>query len=98
VKGEFSSDMVKIPKGQWGLKGWLDVYAKGNDQARSLLITLMSPDVINRMMQEAPEQTIIDLGLIWNDPEFDEIRAKVRVPDRYRDEMGLLVDLGELGF
>ena len=98
VKGEFSSDKVKIPKGQWGLKGWLDAYVKGNAQARSLLLTLMGPDAINQRMQEEPEQTLIDLGPVWNDPAFDEIRSQVRVPERYRDEMGLLGDLGELGF
>ena len=98
VGGQFKSDEVKIPKGQWGLKGWLDAYAKGNAQARNLLITLMGPDAINQRMQESPEQTLIDLGPIWNDPAFDEIRPQVRVPDRYRDEMGLLGDLGELGF
>ena len=98
IEGEFISDMFKIPKGQWGLKGWLDAYDKGNAQARKLLLTLMGPDAINRKMKEAPEQTLIDLGPVWNDPDFDEIRAQIRVPDRYEDEMGLLGDLGELGF
>ena len=98
IEGEFGSDMVEIPKGQWGFKGWLDAYVKGNAQARKLLLTLMGPDDINQRMQEAPEQTLIDLGPIWNDPDFAEIRAQVRVPERYRDEMGLLGDLGELGF
>jgi hypothetical protein len=98
IGGQFKSDEVKIPKGQWGFKSWLDVYATGNAQARRLLLTLMSPDAINQRMQEEPEQTLIDLGPIWNDPAFDEIRSQVRVPDRYRYEMGLLGDLGELGF
>ena len=101
LEGEFVSDSLVLFRGDWNEEGWLralDRYRGKNPQASSLLLTLMGPDFWNRKMQESPEQTLIDLGPIWNDPVFAQIRAQIRVPDRYRDEMGLLGDLGELGF
>ncbi len=88
-----------IPKGQWGPAGWLRAWETiGDPKAKALVLTLLDPDVLNKLFRDRPEQTMIDLQGVWNLPSFAPIRKQLRVPERYRDDMDLLGDMKELGF
>lgn len=55
-------------------------------------------EVINKMMEETPEETIIILKDFWKDPDFKDLQNKINVPERYKGELGLMSDLKDLGF
>jgi hypothetical protein len=84
---------------QWGPEGWLQALKTIRDpKAKALVLTLLDPDVLNKLFRDQPEQTMIDLQGVWNLPEFAPIRKQLKVPERYRDDMDLLGDMKELGF
>jgi hypothetical protein len=88
-----------ISQGQWGPVGWVQALKDiGNPKARDLILTLLDPDVLNKLFRDQPEQTMIDLQGVWNLPSFAPIRKQLKVPERYRDDMDLLGDMKELGF
>jgi len=88
-----------VPEGQWGTRGWLRAWETiGDPKAKALILTLLDPDVLNKLFRDRPEQTMIDLQGVWNVPEFAPIRKQLKVPERYRDDMDLLGDMKELGF
>jgi hypothetical protein len=89
----------EIPAGQWGPVGWVQTLEDIDDpKARDLALTLLDPDVLNKLFRDQPEQTMIDLQGVWNLPSFAPIRKQLKVPERYRDDMDLLGDMKELGF
>jgi hypothetical protein len=88
-----------IWRDQWGPAGWLQAWETIDDpKAKALILTLLDPDVLNKLFRDQPEQTMIDLQGVWNMPEFAPIRKQLKVPERYRDDMDLLGDMKELGF
>ena len=97
IGGEFSSDSIKIPKGQWGISGWLKVLEKGTPEAQKLIATLISPEALNKRLKESPERTMVALKGIWNSPEFVKTRSQLMIPKGYEDEMDLLGDLDDIG-
>jgi hypothetical protein len=97
IGGEFSSDSIKIPKGQWGLSGWLKVLEKGTPEAQKLIATLISPEALNKRLRESPERTMVALKSVWNSPEFAKTRSQLMIPKGYEDEMDLLGDLDDIG-
>jgi hypothetical protein len=97
IVGEFYSDSIEIPKGQWGLSSWLKVLEKGKPEAQKLIATLVSPEALNKRLEESPEKTMVALKAVWNSPEFAKIRSELKIPKGYEDEMDLLGDLDVIG-
>jgi len=97
IGAEFSSDLIEIPKGQWGISGWLKVLEEGTPEAQKLIATLISPEALNKRLRESPERTMVALKALWNSPEFAKIRSQLEIPNGYEDEMDLLGDLDDIG-
>ena len=97
VGGGFYSDSIQIPKGQWGISGWLKVLEEGEPEAQKLIATLISPEALNKRLEESPETTMVSLKSVWNSPEFAKTRSQLRIPKGYEDEMDLLGDLDDIG-
>jgi hypothetical protein len=98
IGGTFYSDHVKVfEKGEWGLKSWIKIMENGDQKSRELVGTLISPDVLNKRLEESPEKTITEIKGFWNSPAFAKIRSQLRIPKRYEDEMDLLGDLDDIG-
>lgn len=77
VVGNFSCDAFIIPRGEWGLKGWLEA-AQKNNQAAKLLIPLLTESQLDSWMTQNP----LDLDLL-ND--FPEIKSGVLKRTGMRD-------------
>ena len=98
VGGEFRCGYFKMEKGQWNLKGWLKVLKEGSQKARKLIVTLLTPEVINKEIQQDPAGVAMKLKEIWNDEGFRETRDKLVWPKGYEDQADLVGDLDEIGF
>jgi hypothetical protein len=97
VEGSFYSDSMQIPEGQWGISGWLKVLEEGEPKAQKLIATLISPEALNKRLEESPETTMVSLKSVWNSPVFAKIRSQLRIPKGYEDEMNLMGDLDDIG-
>jgi hypothetical protein len=73
------------------------VLEEGTPEAQKLISTLISPEALNKRLEESPEQTMIFLKGIWNSPEFAKTRSQLMIPKGYEDEMDLLGSLGDVG-
>jgi len=97
MDGEFYSDSIEIPKGQWGLSGWLKVLEEGEPEAQKLILTIISPEALNKRLEESPEKVMVALKSVWNSPGFAKTRSQLKIPKGYEDEMDLLGDLDDVG-
>jgi hypothetical protein len=97
IGGEFRSDLITIPAGKWGLSSWLNVLEEGDSEARKLIVTLITPEALNKRLKESPERTMIALKGVWNSPGFAKTRSQLRIPKDYEDEMDLMGDLDDIG-
>jgi hypothetical protein len=97
VGRNFLSDRITIPAGRWGLSGWLEVLEEGTPEAQKMISTLISPEFLNKRLEESPEKAMVALKGVWNSPTFAKIRSELKIPKGYEDEMDLLVDLDDIG-
>ena len=94
----FDCDSFKLSGEEWNPKGWLGVLENGSPEARSLILTLISPDVLNRKIQKDPSGMIMKLKPFWNHENFKKIRSKLVWPKGYEEEMGIVGDINTIGF
>jgi hypothetical protein len=98
IGGEFICDGFTIDRGKWNFEGWLEVFLYGSEKAKSLIVTLIGPDAINKEIEKNPEEMLMRLKGIWNSPDFANIKKGIKIPEKYKGEIGTLADLNNLGF
>ena len=54
IVGNFSCDEFIIDRGKWGIEGWLKVLEKGTEKAKSLILTLLSDDLLDKWCIDDP--------------------------------------------
>jgi len=98
VGDDFECDAFKLEEGQWNIKGWLKVLKEGSPEAQKLIATLLTPEVLNKEIQQDPAGMIMKLKEVWNDEVFKEIRSKLVWPKGHEEEADLVGDLDDVGF
>ena len=97
VGGKFSCDAFGLGEKEWNLEGFLKVQREGKRKAQRLIMTLLTPEFLNREIQKDPAGTIIKLKHIWNDEIFQDIKSNLVLPKEFEDEADLVGDLGGIG-
>jgi len=82
---------------EWNLEGFLKVQREGKRKAQRLIMTLLTPEFLNREIQKDLAGTIIKLKHIWNDEIFQDIKSNLVLPKEFEDEADLVGDLGGIG-
>ena len=95
--GKFDCGTFAIQEGRWGADEWLILLEREDEKTRSLILTLLTPEVLNPLIQKDPESTMMRLKGIWNRPDFRETRTGLVFPRGYEGEMDLLGDLSDIG-
>ena len=54
IGGNFSCDEFTIDRGKWGVEGWLKVLQTGTDKAKSLILTILPEDELDKYFTEDP--------------------------------------------
>ena len=54
IGGNFSCDEFTIDRGKWGVEGWLKVLQTGTDKAKSLILTLLTEDRLDKWCLDDP--------------------------------------------
>ena len=97
VGGSFSSDDVKFPKGGWTVPNLVKQYSKSRGKKKDLLGTLVSPEVLQRRIDQNPEKMIIltkdNLKEILATPGYENLKF----PPGLQPEIDLLSDLSGVG-
>lgn len=83
----------------WDIGNWVKVLREGNEEQKKLMMTLpmLDSNFWNERMEENPGETIHILAPIWNDPEFTEIKKRIKIPPGYEDQLDLFSGFSELG-
>jgi hypothetical protein len=97
VGGDFYSDNLVIAEGKWNLEGWLEALETGYPKQKQLILTLLSPEALNKRLKEDPEKTMVELKGIWNSSSFTGTRSQLVLPKGLEGEMDLLGDLDGIG-
>ena len=75
----------------------MEILRAGSPDAQNLITPFLAPETLNQGIQKNPEDMIMKLKSIWNDPEFRETRERLVFPRGYEGEMDLLGDLSDVG-
>lgn len=95
--GEFRCGTFTVRRGKWGVDEWLTILESEDEKTGSLILTLLTPESLNRQIQKDPEGTMMRLKKVWNHPSFRETRSGLVFPRGYEGEMDLLGDLSDIG-
>ena len=97
LEGEFRCGTFEVQEGKWGVEEWLIILEREDEKTRSLILTLLTPEVLNPLIQKDPEGTMMRLKEVWNRPDFRETRSGLVFPRGYEGEMDLLGTLSDVG-
>ncbi len=98
IHGTFFFDEFQIDALEWNPRSWLKVLGEDNPEARSLILTILTPEILNKEIARNPAGMILKLKPVWNDESFKETRAKLIWPKGYGEKADLVGDLDDLGF
>jgi len=93
VGGEFSSNLVVVPKGLWSTQALSEMYKNSEGRRKDLLGTLVSPEALQKRIDENPERAAVELKSIAGLPEYKFLKW----PDGLKGEADLLSDLDRIG-
>ena len=97
VGGEFITDYLRVPVGGWSVGNLVDLYIDSWGERERLLSTLVSPEVLQKKIDEAPERMAVLLkGVIKKIaavPQYQDLKF----PASLRQEVDLLSDLEGVG-
>ena len=96
---DFELRNFEYGKGLWNFpEGWIKILAEGSSKAQNLILTLLTPEVLNKEIQKDPTGMVLALKSVWNEESFRMIRSKLIWPRGYEKEADLLGDLDDVGF
>jgi len=93
-----TGEVLTFHKGQWNLDGWLKKLKEVTQSKQELILTLLSPEFLNREIEKDPARMIMKLKPFLNDELFKEIQPKLIWPKDLQDDVDLAGDLDNIGF
>jgi hypothetical protein len=89
----FLSDKINVQGIHWNIKNLIEMYPRVDDEKKTLLAGLVSPEALQKRIDENPERAAIELKSIAGLPEFRDLKWPVGL----RTEVDLLADLDSVG-
>jgi len=98
INGSFVCNAFQIKKGEWNMKGLIEILKNGKEEAKKLMLTLpiFGPTFWNSRISENPESTILELSEFWDDLPLG-VRWEIRIPRDLRDDFDNLLHLVRMG-
>ncbi len=93
IRGEFQSNELSVPEGQWSISTLVTMFLESSGVEKDLLGTLVSPEALQRRIDENPERAAIELKSIVGLPEYKSLKW----PESLKGEVDLLSDLDRIG-
>jgi hypothetical protein len=98
IDGIFFHDKIKMKKGEWNMRGWVEVLNTGSEKDKKLILTLpwLQSDWWNLELQRDPGKTVHLLANVWNlIPK--NMQSAIKIPKGYEDDFELFSGFNELG-
>ncbi len=93
IRGKFWSDLLDVPEGQWSIFTLATMFPESSGEKKDLLGTLVSPEVLQKRIDENPERAAVELKSIAGLPEYKFLKW----PTGLQSEVDLLSDLDRIG-
>ena len=93
IAGEFDSDEIEIPEGEWSLETLIRIFTTGTPKEKQLVAPLVDPKIIQQKIDQDPEKMLIQLKGLLKDPHFKGLKW----PKHLEKEKDLLSDLSDVG-
>jgi len=93
----FACDAFVTTTGEWNMEGWIEMFDKGNDEVKQLILSLLSAEEINKRIAQDPAGMVMMLKRVWNSERFRDVRNQLIWPEGFERSMqraGGLADLG----
>ncbi len=98
VGGMFGCDAFRLENGEWNMGSWLELLDTGSAEAKQLILSLLSPEEINKRIAEDPAGMVMMLKGVWNSESFKDVKNQLIWPKGFEKEADLVGDLGNIGF
>ena len=95
VGGDFYCD--EFSTGNWTLEGKLEILKTGTEAAKTLISTIISPEALQKQIDENPTSMAVDLKGVWKTLKKTPGYEKLKFPPEYSEEAETLADLAEIG-
>ena len=96
VGGDFLCDAFELSQGEWNLEGWLNKMKEGDQEVQKLILTLLTPEILNQEIQKDPAGMIMKLKSVWNYPDFEKIKKGLKFPDDFGDVDRMIKSLNRM--
>lgn len=98
INGTFDCNAFQMKKGEWNMKGLIEILKNGNEEAKKLVLTLVvfKPNYWNSKISENPESAILQLSEFWDDLPLG-VRWEIRMPRDLRNDFDNLLGLVRSG-
>jgi len=99
ILGKFDCGEFVIEGGDWGLEGFTKVLTQQNlsQKGFDLLMTLMTPEFIQKEFNSNPGPTTIRMSRISNLEPIKKILSQIRLSDDFKNDWELLSGFQDLG-
>jgi hypothetical protein len=97
VGGGFWSDHVNVSKGEWSLSGLVQIYLQSKGKKKKILETLVSPEAIQKAIDQNPEKMAVELKGILKDLTKIPGYQNLKFPAGLQGEVDLLTNLSDVG-
>jgi hypothetical protein len=81
----------------WTLEGKLEILKTGTEAAKTLISTIISPEALQKQIDENPTSMAVDLKGVWKTLKGMPGYEKLKFPPEYSEEAETLADLAEIG-
>lgn len=85
IDGMFFSNFVYIENGDWNVDGFLEEILKDDDDTNRLLAGIMNPEELSEVIKKDAPGTLTKLIDIWDLPEFQKCKSKLKIPSDFGD-------------
>jgi hypothetical protein len=89
----FLTNEIIVQEGLWKIENLVKMYLNFDGEKKTLFAGLVSPEALQKRIDENPEKAAIELKSIAGLPEFRELKW----PERLKGEVDLLGDLDSIG-
>ncbi len=93
IGGEFYSDELNVPEGQWSISTLVTMFLESSGEKKDLLGILVSPEALQKRIDENPERAAVEMKSIVGLPEYKTLKW----PTGLQSEVDLLSDLDRIG-
>lgn len=94
--GDFYCSLFLVGPEKWNSSGWMGIWKNGSPQVRKLIVSLLTPDLLNWEIEKDPQGMLQKLVPLWDFHEFAEVQKGIVFPPEFDEPGQIIRDLQRL--